>query len=164
MTDTRPKASRQAVEGFADSPDDGVVPDDFVPMTAEQARAWRQAHPVVSPWRVVVLQALVGLLASLVTWAWLGGSVALSLAYGAMCAVLPASLLARAVTRRVAGSPASAVLSFFLGEAAKLGLTLAMLFAAPRIVGVLSWPALLIGLVLTMKVYWLVPALRKTVR
>jgi ATP synthase protein I len=32
----------------------------------------------------------------------------------------------------------------------------AMLFAAPRIVSNLSWPAMLVGLVVTMKVVWLV--------
>jgi ATP synthase protein I len=29
-----------------------------------------------------------------------------------------------------------------------------MLFAAPRLVTGLSWPAMLVGLVVTMKVYW----------
>jgi ATP synthase protein I len=29
-----------------------------------------------------------------------------------------------------------------------------MLFAAPRLVANLSWPAMLVGLVVTMKVYW----------
>ena len=35
-----------------------------------------------------------------------------------------------------------------------MALTVAMLIAAPRLVDALSWPALLVGLVLTMKVYW----------
>ena len=33
-----------------------------------------------------------------------------------------------------------------------------MLIAAPRLVSALSWPALLVGLVLTMKVYWVAMA------
>jgi ATP synthase protein I len=36
----------------------------------------------------------------------------------------------------------------------KIALSLAMLAAAPRLVVALSWPALLVGLVLAMKVYW----------
>jgi ATP synthase protein I len=36
----------------------------------------------------------------------------------------------------------------------KIGLTLAMLVAAPKLVLGLSWPAMLVGLVVTMKVYW----------
>ena len=42
-----------------------------------------------------------------------------------------------------------------LWEGVKLALTVGMLLAAPRILGALSWPALLIGLVLTIKMYWL---------
>jgi len=40
-------------------------------------------------------------------------------------------------------------------EMVKVALTLAMLFGAPLFVKNLSWPALLVGLVLTMKVHWL---------
>ena len=36
----------------------------------------------------------------------------------------------------------------------KVALTVAMLMAASRLVRKLSWPALLVGLVLAMKVYW----------
>ena len=36
----------------------------------------------------------------------------------------------------------------------KIALTLALIALAPRLVAGLSWPALLIGLVLAMKVYW----------
>ena len=36
----------------------------------------------------------------------------------------------------------------------KIALTVAMLLAAPRLVRELSWPALLVGMVLAMKVYW----------
>lgn len=38
-------------------------------------------------------------------------------------------------------------------EMVKLVLTMAMLVAAPGLVQGLSWPAMLVGLVLTMKVY-----------
>ena len=40
-------------------------------------------------------------------------------------------------------------------ELVKIALTVAILVAAPRWVEALSWPALLAGLVLTFKVYWL---------
>lgn len=53
-------------------------------------------------------------------------------------------------------NPGAAVAGFFLWEMVKIGLVIAMLFAAPRIVSDLSWPAMLIGLVVTMKVVWLV--------
>ena len=53
-------------------------------------------------------------------------------------------------------NPGAAVAGFFLWEVVKIGLTVAMLFAAPRVVLDLSWPAMLTGLVVTMKVVWLV--------
>jgi len=53
------------------------------------------------------------------------------------------------------------VMGFFVWEMAKVGLTVAMLFAAPRVVTDLSWPAMLGGLVVTMKVYWLALGMRR---
>lgn len=53
-----------------------------------------------------------------------------------------------------------AAFGFFIWEMVKIVLTVAMLFAAPRLVVNLSWPALLVGLVLTMKVYWVALVLR----
>ena len=57
--------------------------------------------------------------------------------------------------RRIVVNPGAAVVGFFLWEMVKIALTVAMLFAAPRLVTDLSWPAMLVGLVVTMKVYWL---------
>ena len=69
--------------------------------------------------------------------------------------VLPAALFARGLTGRFASlNAATAMFGFFLWEMVKLALTVAMLIAAPNLVVALSWPALLVGLVLTMKVYW----------
>ncbi len=45
-------------------------------------------------------------------------------------------------------------------EMVKIGLTVAMLIAAPRLVLDLSWLAMLAGFVVTMKVYWLAMWLR----
>ena len=39
-------------------------------------------------------------------------------------------------------------------EVVKIALTVAMLALAPRVIDELSWPAMLVGLVVTMKVYW----------
>jgi ATP synthase protein I len=40
-------------------------------------------------------------------------------------------------------------------EGAKLMLAVAMLALAPRAVAGLSWPALLVGMVMCLKIYWL---------
>lgn len=126
------------------------------PMTAEQAQALRQRDPSVSAWQVVRWQALTGALVALVTWVVTRSSAtAWSAGYGALTVVLPAALFARGLLSRVAlASPGAAVAGFFVWEMVKIGLTLAMLFAAPKLMSELSWPAMLVGLVVTMKVYW----------
>ena len=49
---------------------------------------------------------------------------------------------------------------FFVWEMVKILLTVAMLFAAPRLILNLNWLALLAGFVVTMKVYWVAMWLR----
>ena len=41
-----------------------------------------------------------------------------------------------------------------LWELVKIAVSVAMLMLAPKLVQPLSWPALLVGLVVCMKVYW----------
>jgi ATP synthase protein I len=137
--------------------------DAFEPLTAEQVRELRKHQPLLSVWRVVMAQALVGLLVASVVW-WVSGrmSAVYSAAYGALAVILPAALFARGLTSPVASVNAgAAVFGFFLWEMVKIGLTVAMLFAAPRLVNDLSWPAMLAGLVVTMKVYWVALGLRR---
>lgn len=142
---------------------DEVVEPEFKPLTAEQAQALREQSPSVSPWGVVAGQLGAGFLVALVAWFWTGKSnVVWSVAYGALAVVLPAALFARGLTSRLSSAnPGAAVFGFFLWEMVKIALTVAMLFAAPRLVVALSWPAMLVGLVVTMKVYWLALAFRK---
>jgi len=130
---------------------------DFTPLTAAQAKALREKNPSLSPWWVVVGQVLVGALVALVAWGVTGRQiVGLSAACGALAVVIPAALFARGVTGQFASVNAgSAVLSFFVWELVKIFVTVVVLFAAHRLVVGLSWPAMLVGLVLTMKVYWL---------
>jgi ATP synthase protein I len=45
-------------------------------------------------------------------------------------------------------------------EAVKIGVSVAMLFAAPKLVNELDWLAMLIGLIVTMKVYWVALLMR----
>ena len=137
--------------------------DVFEPLTAEQAQALRKQLPLLSVWRVVLAQVLIGLLLAMVVW-WLTArmSAVYSAMYGAMAVILPAALFARGLTSRAASINAgAAVLGFFLWEMVKIGLTVAMLFAAPRLVSDLSWLAMLVGLVVTMKVYWVALGVRR---
>jgi ATP synthase protein I len=126
------------------------------PLSAEEARRVREVNPPVSPWWVVMGQAGVGLVAALLAWALTGRqSVGWSVAYGALAVVIPAAVFARGLTGRFSSLNAgSAAVGFLLWEMVKIALTIAMMLAAPRLVAGLSWPALLVGLVLAMKVYW----------
>ena len=126
------------------------------PRTAEEARRLREQNPPVSPWWVVAGQAVVGLVAALAAWALTGKeNVGWSAGYGALSVVIPAAVFARGITGRISSVNApAAALGFLVWEMVKIALTVAMLMVAPRLVPGLSWPALLVGLVLAMKVYW----------
>lgn len=129
----------------------------FKALNAEEARQLREQNPPVSPWWVIAGQVVVGLVAALAAWALTGRqNVGWSAGYGALAVVIPAAVFARGLTGRFSSLNAgTAALGFMLWEMVKIALTVAMLVAAPRLVSGLSWPALLVGLVLTMKVYWL---------
>ena len=129
----------------------------FKRLTAEEARRLREQNPPVSPWWVVAGQIVVGLVVALASWALTGRqNVGWSAGYGALAVAIPAAIFARGLTGRFSSLNAgTAAVGFMLWEMVKVALTLAMLMAAPRLVPDLSWPALLVGLVLTMKVYWL---------
>ncbi len=135
--------------------------DHFEPLSFEQAQlviqGLRATASLLSPWRLIQWQLLVGVLA--VAFAYVGfdgESVALSVAYGALAVVLPASVFAWGLRRSEgAKSPLLASVGFFVWEAVKVGLTVALLFAAPALIASLNWLALLSGFVVTMKVYWI---------
>jgi ATP synthase protein I len=143
--------------------DDVVEVSDFTPLTADQAKVLREQNPSISPWWVVLGQLVVGILVSLAAWGVTGKfSVAVSAACGALAVVIPAALFARGVTGQFASANAgSAVMSFFVWEFVKIVMTVAVLYAAQRLVEDLSWPAMLVGLVVTMKVYWLALAYKR---
>ena len=130
----------------------------FKPLTREEAQKLREADPSVSPWVVLAGQSVVGLVVALAAWGLTGRqSAGWSALYGALAVVMPGALFARGLTSKMSSmNPGAAVAGFFLWEMVKIGLTVAMLFAAPRMVSDLSWPAMLVGLVVTMKVVWLV--------
>jgi ATP synthase protein I len=134
----------------------------FRPLTKEEASALRKRLPSLSPWRVVGVQVAVGVAAALVAvlvtqkleLAW-------SVLYGAATVVVPGALMARGMTSRFSSmSPGSSAVSFMLWEFVKIAVSVVMLVLAPKLVQPLSWPALLAGLVLCIKVYWVALAWR----
>ncbi len=138
----------------AENPD-GLFDAEFKPLTAEEARQWRQAHPAMSHWWVVVWQVVAGAVLALVAAWWAGKVAGLSAAYGALAVVFPAALMVRGLQRqRAVTQPSAAMMGFVIWESVKVALTVAMLLAAPKVVSPLSWLALVAGFVVTMKVYW----------
>jgi ATP synthase protein I len=138
----------------ADWPADGT--QDGAPirrMTREEAQALIRAQPRVSPWRVVAVQGLVGVVMAALAVLMLGGSAGWSALYGAAAVVLPNALLARGMTRGTA-NPVAAAAGFMFWEMLKIGAAIAMLVIAARVVPQLSWPVLLVTMVVCMKVNW----------
>ena len=132
----------------------------FKTLTRQEVDALRAKNPPVSPWRVIAVQGTIGVAVALCVWLFFGErALAWSALYGAATAVVPGALMARGVSRRVvaqsgiASAGASAVGVMFWAYI-KIGVSVAMLMLAPKIVQPLSWPALLATLVLCMQVYW----------
>jgi ATP synthase protein I len=76
--------------------------------------------------------------------------------------IIPAALFARGLMSRFSSvSAANAVLSFFVWELVKIGVTVGVLLMSHRWVEGLSWPAMLVGMVVTMKVYWVALGIKR---
>ncbi len=147
-----------------DTPDDDEP--SFKPLSAEEAQQLRERLPSVSPWRVVVWQVAVGAVVALVAWGLTGRqNIGWSAAYGAMAVVIPAIIFARGLTGRFSSLNAgTAAVGFMAWEMVKIVVSIVLLAMAPRWVSDLSWPALLVGLVVTMKVYWVALAFKPAPR
>ena len=116
----------------------------------------RARQPVLSPWRVVAAQAGFGALIAVLAWLVTGSrEVAASALYGALVVVIPAALMARGTTSRLSRlTVATSAFSVLLWSMVKIATSVLMLVLAPKVVQGLSWPALLIALVLCMQTYW----------
>ena len=127
-------------------------------LSPAEAQVVREKNPSLSPWVVLAGQSGAGLVVALAAWLLTADiSAGWSALYGSMAVVVPGALFARGLMSKVSSiNPAAAVTGFFLWEMVKIGLVLAMLFAAPKLIPNLNWPAMLVGLVVTMKMVWLI--------
>lgn len=153
------------MKNIATEAQDGDEVEDFKPLSKQEAQAWRLRFPQVSVWRIVAVQALAGLVVALLAW-WVTGRaiVGWSAGYGALAVVLPAALFARGVARQRPGGAGAAMVGIFGWELVKLVLCIAMLAAAPKLIPGLSWLALLAGLIVVMKTYWIALLVRSGVQ
>ncbi len=125
------------------------------PLSRAEVQALRQRMSFLSPWVVVAAQGAVGLLCGAAFGLFSQNASTLwSSLYGVAAVVLPGLLLARGMTKG-ARSPLASAAGFMFWEMLKIGVAVAMLLIAARVVPDLSWPALLITMVVCMKVNWL---------
>jgi ATP synthase protein I len=152
-----PKSERTHPSDPWASPDEPWGQPPSKVLTRQEAQALRARLPSVSPWRVILVQAVVGAVVAALVWLVTGGrAAALSALYGAAVVVVPGVLMARGMTSRLSSmAPGTSAVSFMLWEAIKIAVSVAMLMLAPKLVQPLSWPALLVALVVCLKVYWL---------
>lgn len=143
--------------GAATEGTDGGEEEDFKPLTAQEAQAWRSRQRIVSVWRALGWQALVAaLVAGVIAVAGYPG-VAVSFGYGAACVVVPAAVMAWGVKRGRLARSASAhakgsLVALLLWEGVKLTLSVLMMVVAPKVLSGVDWLALLVGLVVVIKI------------
>ena len=127
-----------------------------VPWTAEQVQALREKDPVFSITTVLFLQACLGLLLTALIWlltqrlnfAWSAG-------YGVLVVFLPSLIFAKGLARsHQAQDPGSAMRGFFVWEFVKLMMMIGLLALSSFLSG-LNWLLMLLGMAITMKVYWI---------
>ena len=148
---------RRIQSGQSGSWDDHEDEAAVQPLTRAQAQALREKHPQVPAWWVVAAQAAVGMVVAMLAWLIADErAVWMSALYGAAVVVVPGALMARGMSSRISSmSPGASAVSFMLWEMVKIAVSVLMLVLAPRIVQPLSWPALLVSLVVCMHVYLL---------
>lgn len=160
MTENGPRKTWPPVASAAGGWDDDNEEPPVKALNLEQAAALKSALPMLSPWRVLGMQLVAGLLCVAVIRLWTASGVAMvSALYGVAAVVLPNMLLARGMTKRLDSAVGAAAV--FMGwEFLKIGASIAMLVLAPKVVPGLSWPALLVALAVCIKVNWLALAWR----
>lgn len=160
MTETGPRKTWPPAASTAGGWDDDNEEPPVKALSPEEAAALKSALPMLSPWRVLGMQLVAGLLCVAVIRLWTASGAAMASAlYGVAAVVVPNMLLARGMTKPVSSAAVAAV-GFMGWEFLKIGASIAMLVLAPRVVPGLSWPALLVALAVCIKVNWLALAWR----
>ena len=134
---------------------------DFVVWSKADVQRLKLTNKSVSPWWVIRCQLGVGFVLIVGVWLQFGSvSKALSMAWGVAAVLLPSAIGLRGMTSKFARTGImNSVVSFFIWELTKVLMTLSLLYLAQRNVEGLSWPIMLTGLVVTLKVVWLALAL-----
>jgi len=115
--------------------------------------------------RILLAQTAMGVVAALVAGAVAGFAGLASALIGAVAYFLPNAVFAVRLLLGLAGRGQTSVLTFFVGEFAKLALAVAVLMLAGWLAGSwLVWPALLLGLCSVLMGYALLPLVSRLLR
>jgi ATP synthase protein I len=137
--------------------------NNIVPLTraeAEQLFGANVSRPSrVTPFKVVAAQMVVSLVAALICWQFLSqpGDAARSALLGGAICWIPGALFA--LRLRGVGHQQS-ILGLMVGEAIKMGVTVAMFVAIAEFVPDVRWLPLLLTYLVALKTYWVALALR----
>jgi len=137
--------------------------NDIVPLTrveAEKLFGPQVSRPSrVTPFRVVAAQLVLSLVATLVWWLFYKppGAAALSAFLGGAICWLPGALFAARLKQL---SRAGTVLNWMLGEAFKMGATIAMFVVIAFRYHDVQWIPLLVTYLIALKTYWIALAWR----
>lgn len=141
--------------------------NDIVPLTrteAEQLFGAQVSRPSrVTPFRVVAAQVVLSLVATLAWWLFYkppgvaASGVPLSAFLGGAICWLPGALFAARLSQL---SKATSAMSWMLGEAVKMGATIAMFVAIAFWFHEVQWIPLLITYLIALKTYWIALAWR----
>jgi ATP synthase protein I len=113
----------------------------------------------VTPYKVVAAQMVLSLVATLVWWLFYTppGAAALSAFLGGAICWVPSALFAARLKKQ---SGADSILGWMIGEALKMGLTVAMFVAIAVWYHDVRWLPLLVTYLIALKTYWIALAWR----
>lgn len=103
----------------------------------------------------VLLQMAMTLLVSAAAGLVGGGGAAISALLGGLACVVPSALFAVRLALDLRRPGGATVYGFFVGEFAKLALTVLMLFGIATVFHGLNWLALIVGFIAALKSYFL---------
>jgi ATP synthase protein I len=156
-------SGNQPRSSSGDSWDAEAQDNNIVPLTRDQAEKLfgpEVSRPSrVTPYRVVAAQMVLSLGATLLWWLFYKppGDAALSAFLGGAICWVPSALFA---ARLKAKSGAETIMSWMIGEALKMGATIAMFVAVAYWYKSALWLPLLVTYIVALKTYWVAMALR----
>ncbi|MBB5462126.1 MULTISPECIES: ATP synthase subunit I [Paraburkholderia] len=168
--DDRHRAERSAPEMSssrqfdpAEAWDDAQEDNNIVPLTRAEAEklfgpgVGRPSR--VTPFRVVAAQMVLSLVATLLWWLFYKppGAAALSAFLGGAICWVPGALFAARLKKQ---GGAETVMSWMIGEALKMGTTIAMFVAIAFWYHDVRWIPLLVTYLIALKTYWIALAWR----